>query len=101
MKVSDFAGYRTAAAKLDELNKQLSQAEREAGSLERCDNKSVPVADRDAQAILEGKTLPATSEDSPSARAWRKVFALRRAIELQRVELANERNKASEKICVE
>jgi len=101
MKVSDFAGYRTAAAKLNELQQQLGQAEKEAASLEACDNKSVPAADRDARAVLSGLELPSATEDGPSARAWRKVHALRRAIELQRVELTSERSKASEKICVD
>jgi hypothetical protein len=101
VKVSDFAGYRAAAAKLSDLQKQLNQAERDAGKLEGCDSKQVPVADRDAMEILAGKTLPATTEDSPSARAWRKVYALRRACELQKQELGRERQNASEKICVD
>lgn len=101
MKVSDFAGYRAAAAKLNDLQKQLSQAEKDAGNLEGSEDKAVPITDRDALAILSGNELPATSEDSPRAQAWRKVHALRRAVELQREELYRERFKASEKICVD
>jgi hypothetical protein len=82
------------------LQSQLADAEREAGSAE-CGNSDVPAADRDAAVFLSGGGELPPTDDTPSVRAWRKVYALRRAIELQRVEVARERQNASEKICVE
>jgi hypothetical protein len=101
-KITDFPSYKNRQTLLLDLKEQERKAIREAEGCESAQgNVTVSERDRDAMTIRAGRDLPTHTENGPAEQAWRKVRALERAIELERVALSQERTAVSEKICAE
>lgn len=102
--LNDFPAYREAKAKATELRTQLNEAERRVNELQAGTGKRpVKQSDRDAMALLAGDELPSEYGDRSGeiSEAWRRVHALRLAIEMQLKEVALARSAASDVIAKE